>query len=409
MSNYFKFTLLMLFSLTNYLATNCQDSQKLDGYVKSLREKGTEPVKFVLNVLDTHDLILFDDANHSAAEPFKFYQKLISDSSFQIKVRYIFIEAFSMSKQHDIDLYLNSETEDRTQLYPAFQDDFSGTGWNYQTYFDLMHTIYIVNKNLPIDNRFKVIGVSCPTYWAAVNTYEDVKLFRKSLISFDYTMYATILHTLDEFHAKRKGIFLTNTRHAYKGIKDSQGNLYWNCGTFFCQWNPGRTYSIRFHNAALYIDYEVANSDKPKTTEGMENIRYRWVKMANGIWDKAFSENGNVPVAISLEDTPFGKEKYVGNHMLDVQNGQTMGDAYDAIIFLAPLEELHRSALTGEIYTDSFKQEIERRMRILYTPDELNGILKDDSVLSIGEYIEKEFKSEPEILLPQAQNAIKEK
>jgi hypothetical protein len=272
-----------------------------------------------------------------------------------------------------------------------------------------MHAIYTVNKNLPVEKKFKVIGVSCPTYWAAIKTSEDVKLFRKSLISFDYTMYATILNTLDEFHANRKGIFLTNTRHAYKGIKDSQGNFYWNCGTFFSQWNPGKTYSIRFHNAALYIDYEIATSDKPKTTEGMENIRYRWVKMANGLWENAFSEYGNVPVAISLENTPFGLEKYVGNHMLDVQSEQTMGNAYDAIIFLAPLEVLHRSALAGQIYTDSFKQEIERRMKIFYTPDELKGILKDDSVSSIGEYIKKEFKSEPEILLPQAQDAIKEK
>ena len=130
MSNFFKLTLFVFFSFVNLLAANCQDSQRIEEYVKSLREKGTEPVQFVLNVLDTHDLILFDDANHSTAEPFKFYQKLVNDTSFQNKVRYIFIEAFSISKQDNIDLYLNSEIENKTLLYPVFQDDFSGTGWN---------------------------------------------------------------------------------------------------------------------------------------------------------------------------------------------------------------------------------------------------------------------------------------
>lgn len=55
--------------------------------------------------------------------------------------------------------------------------------------------------------------------------------------------------------------------------------------------------------------------------------------MDNGLWDKAFEENGNTPVAISLNDNVYGKAGYVGNHMLNVVNGQTMYDAYDGLIF----------------------------------------------------------------------------
>ncbi|MFI5144045.1 MAG: hypothetical protein ACHQJ4_00485 [Ignavibacteria bacterium] len=399
----FIFTALFLF----IFSINSQDTAGTYSYVKSLKEKGSEPIQFVLKALDVYDLIIFDDANHSAAEPFEFYQKLISDTAFQNKVRYIFIEAFSLSKQHDIDNYMNSETEDRTLLYPVFQDDFSGLGWTYETYFNLMHTIYTVNKSLPPEKKFKVIGVSNATYWSAVRTTDDLALFRVSLASFDYTMYMRISGKLDDFNSGRKGIFLTNTRHSYKGIKDSKGNLYWNCGTFFHQWNPGKTYSIRIHNATLYIEKEVDSPDKPKTTEGMENIQFKWLRIAGGKWDEAFRLNGNVPVAITLEDTPFGKDPYVGNHMLDALPGQTMYDANDAIIFLAPLNELHRSAITNEIYTNDFKKELERRMNLLYTPDKLNQMLVDDSVKTIREYIDKEFIPEPEILLPQAQDALK--
>ena len=41
-----------------------------------------------------------------------------------------------------------------------------------------------------------------------------------------------------------------------------------------------------------------------------------------------------MPIAISLKDNVFGKTDYIGNHMLNVADGQTMYDAYDALIFL---------------------------------------------------------------------------
>lgn len=384
-----------------------QDTSGTYEYVKALKEKGSEPIQFVIKIFNDHDLIIFDDANHSAEEPFKFYQKLIEDTAFQNKVHYIFIEAFSLSKQHDINNYMNSETEDRTLLYPVFQDDFSGLGWTYETYFDLMHTIYMVNKSLPPEKKFKVIGVSNATYWSAIKTTDDLALFRSSLASFDYTMYMRITGKLDDFKSGRKGIFLTNTRHSYKGIKDTDGNFFWDCGTFFHQWHPGKTYSIRFHNATLYIEKEVDSPDKPKTTEGMERIQYKWVRMTGGKWDESFRLNGNKPVALTLDNTPFGRDPYVGNHMLDALPGQTMYDANDAVIFLAPLNELHRSAITNEIYTDDFKKELERRIMLLYTPEELKKQLEGDSVNTIQEYINKEFVSEPEILLPQAQDALR--
>jgi hypothetical protein len=203
--------------------------------------------------LKEKDLILFDDANHSTSEPFKFYEKLIENDQFQNIVRYVFIEVFPMNMQPSVDAYLSADTEDRTLLYPAFQNDYSGSGWRYESYFDLLHTIYNVNKTLPSDKRFKVICTCGPVYRSALKTPADLDLFRKSLVSFDYTMYQNILNKLDGFKSGRKGIFLTNTRHAYKWIRNSGGELYWNCGTFFAQWLPGKTYSIRIHNTAFFL------------------------------------------------------------------------------------------------------------------------------------------------------------
>jgi hypothetical protein len=388
-----------LFIFSSYLPA--QNKNELEPYLKTLSDKGEDPVKFVLNKFDNYDLLIFDDALHSAYEPFMFYQKLIKEPDFKKRVKYIFLEVISINKQPCIDSYMKSSPENQSLLYSAFQDDFSGYGWAYQTYFDLLHTIYTVNQNLADSEKIKVLAVNNPVYWSEIKTPEDVGLFRQSLIGNDYSMYMIILNYMANFKENRKGIFLTNTRHAYKGIKDKQNNLYWDCGTFFHQWHPGKTYSIRVHNVNLYIESKKEVSPlQVKTTAGTENYNLKWVRIEKGKWDYVFREYGNKPVAFDLKDTPFGNTPYIGNHMLYAAAGQTIYDAYDALVFLAPIDSLHMTALTKKIYTDKFKKELERRYKVLETPLQINEMINRSGCSNISEYINKNFKDEPVKISP---------
>ena len=389
MRTHFLFAFLAIVLFANSLPAQIEVADELQPYVDVLQTAGTSPTDFVIHTLEEVDLIIFDDALHTAVEPFECYQELIKTPSFYNQVKYIFLEVLSINKQQYIDAYLESEPESIELAYPAFQDDFSGTGWRYKTYFDLLHTIYTINKTLPIEQRLKVIAVSNPTYWSEIKTAKDVELFRKSLRSHDFHMYKTIVVAMDSFKSGKKGIFLTNTRHTYKGIKNSQNELYWNCGTFFNQWHPGKTYSIHFHNVYLFF-------------ERNETVTIKWDRIANGLWDSAFKALGNKPVAISLQDNAFGKEPYIGNHMLNVSPNQTMYDAYDAVIFLGPLEELHKSAKVDFIYTDTFKQELARRYRMLFTEEQIQEEFKEYAVTNLEELIDRTCAAEPRTLLPQA-------
>ena len=365
------------------------NDKRLQAYIDVLSEEGNDPIDFVIDKFQNHDLIIFDDALHTAAEPFEFYQELINTPSFINDVKYIFVEAISINKQQYIDAYFESETENVELLFPAFQDDFSGTGWSYKTYFDLLHSIYSLNNTLPKDQHLKVIGVSNPTYWSEIKTVKDVELFQKTLRSHDFVMYKTITLEMNNFENEKKGIFLTNTRHAYKGIKNKKNELYWNCGTFFHQCRPGKTYSVRFHNVYLFL-------------EKNETVTFIWDRIGSGIWDSAFEVFGNKPIAIPLKNNVFGVESYIGNHMLNIAPNQTLYDAYDALIFLGPVEKMHKTALVDFIYTNEFKKEIERRYRILYTEEQIKKEFNDYGVNDLKELIEKMFVAEPQILLPQS-------
>jgi hypothetical protein len=130
---------------------------------------------------------------------------------------------------------------------------------------------------------------------------------------------------------------------------------------------------------------------------------YRWARPGRGRWDDAWQRLGNKPTAVPLAGNDFGREPYVGNHMLDAAAGQTLADAYDAVLFLAPLERLRQTAQVGAIYTPAFKQELARRYPLLYTPAQLAEQLKAAGVTGLDELIAKRHTGAPERALPQGQ------
>jgi len=393
-------TYLMMFHLLISLSGQA-DAGELDPYMDALINKGIEPSSYVLDKLSDHDLIIFDDALHTAVRPFEFYTELISNPDFCSMVGYVFLEVVAVNQQPALDSYLESEPEDLTLLYPAFQNDFSGRGWPYETYFDLIRAVKEANSELPEEQKLRVIAVNAPEYWEKIETPRDLELFRLSLSGNDYTMYRIISSYMKEFRSGIKGILLTNTRHAYKGIKDSAGDYYLNCGTFFHLRHPGRTFSIRLHNITLSLKKKrETGSETARSTEGLEKLVIEWVRMENGLWDRAFREFGDRRVALDLQRTPFGMAPYVGNHMLDVEEGQTIYDAYGGLIFLGPLEEARRTAMVDYIYTGRFRMELGRRIKILYNQEQLKTLLENNGCNSIEEYIEKEFTYQPEIPEP---------
>jgi hypothetical protein len=383
----------MGFLLTaSHRVAHAQQPCKLESYTEVIRQQGREPVDFCRQLLEKYDLLVFDDALHNAEEPFRFYIQLLQDKLLQQKIKYVFVEVFSITSQPYIDQYLESAVKDSTLLRKVFQDDFSGYGWRYQTYLDLIAAIWEINRALPAKEKIRMIGVDQPIYWEALHSRRDYDLFQQSLVGRDHFMYRTIVTALKDFSDGRKGIFLTNTRHAYKGIRNRKGKYYWNTATFLQQHFPGKTYSLRIHNVSLFIE-SVRSGEGGKTTEGLDRLSYRWRLMENGVWDSAFTMAGK-PVAIPLQGNCFGRAAYVGNHMLDAEPGQLMQDAYDGLIFLAPVRDLYFSARFDFIFTPVFKKELARRLLLLNDNDSA-ALYKKHDVKNMSELMEKITRFEP--------------
>ncbi len=215
-------------------------------------------------------------------------------------------------------------------------------------------------------------------------------------------MYARIRMHLNEFDGSERGIFLTNTRHAYTGLKKPDGTYFWNAGTYLRQWHPGISLSIRFN--APFLEVTRKGSERGPTLGAVaKGTVYGWARANGGAWDMAFAQRGDAPVAISLDGTAFATTPYVGNQMLDAAPGQTMADVYDAVIHLKRLEDWHQTARAVQIYTEEFRNEVMRRLPLVYPGEELDNLIKSEGLSSLQELVEGIATEPPEAPLEEAQ------
>ncbi|MCB0279508.1 MAG: hypothetical protein KDD94_08405, partial [Calditrichaeota bacterium] len=133
-----------------------------DVYIKTLNKMAKEPLQFVSEKLIEYDLLIFDDALHSAAEPWDFYNQLIETDGDQIDL--VFIEVLSVDAQSAIDRYTQEKDSKKEILAPAFQDTFNGMGFTYQTVLDFLTSVKSYNQNH--QKKIRVIAVDVPVFWA---------------------------------------------------------------------------------------------------------------------------------------------------------------------------------------------------------------------------------------------------
>lgn len=364
---------------------------------------GRAPDQFVYEALEDHILVILDDGLHNLEEPWNFFQALVTTDAFAQRARHVFIETWAVNDQPHIDAYLETYPEDPTLLYPVMQN--AGIhGWRYASYMDLLSAIHAFNSDRDPDERLRVHAVSTPAYWREIETPADYANYIGIAQSGrDAFMYAAIRRTLDNMSGEERGVFLTNTRHAYTGLRRTDGAYYWNTATYFAQHYPGQTYSVRINAPFLIVEREAADPDAPATNEGLEQVEYRWGRADDGRWDRAFAANADRPVGLDLAETGFGRSPYIGNLMLNAAPGQTMRDAYDGVIHLGPISQMHTARAYHEMYTPRFRDEVARRYRQSYSPDDLQTYIARNGADDIADFVE--LLAEPDPRAPSRQAA----
>ncbi|MBI5631116.1 MAG: hypothetical protein HY921_09555 [Elusimicrobia bacterium] len=325
----------------------------VEPYVDFIKQKGQDPIPFVLDKLDKFRLVFLVEGRHFNADQYQFLKELIRNEDLIAKVGHIFVEVGSINMQPALDAFFNADTLNRTTLLKVYQNSSWAIGWDNLAVVEFMEEIWRINKSRPIKKRLKVHLTDMPWDWDKIRTREDYDKAYATLDQRDFHMYKVAKETLDQSPDEgSKGIFIINTRHGTINLRRQDGTFGDNTATYFHQRHPGFSYSIKIHDANPYYDTQTKESHT--------------LRIQHGLWDTAFRLADRAPVAVPFDQSsPFAQTPFDGistNYRVD---GQTYKDAYDATLYLKPLEKYSGNATIPEYFQDSaYVQEVKRRWAI---------------------------------------------
>lgn len=325
-------------------------------FIGYLQKHSQTPEIFLLNALKQHKIVLYGE--HHFYEPsWKLMKRLIQMPEFAKTTGTIFLE-MKQGGQKRMDGFMGKKTLDKQLLLDILGGDYQ-YGWNDKGMYEFLITLWRVNHELPDDKKIRVIFPDYGVSWLDIKTEEDLKHWNQySFLDRDLNMAGEVEKTLKGSNDSRNSLFIVGRNHACKHANNvkSVGNILKN------RFSDEEVFSIILHNAWT------------------DNYGNTYGKVRNGLFDYVFQLNGNRPVALSLQDSPFGEEPC--DFELEYQGipiDGTYRENFDGYIFLQPLKEDNVGYfLIEEMYTDNFIDEIKRRCRLTGDEYPYRGIHLDD-------------------------------
>lgn len=303
-------------------------------FVEYLTAKGQNPKDFVISKLAIYKLVMLGEV-HFRKWSYDLYTDIVGDKHFAETTSTIFME-FPSNKQEDISRFMLNDTIDHELLLNIFRD-YMVNGWNEKPRYDFIITLWHINKKLPDDRKIKLVFVDTPRVYT-----EEGIANEKSIGNRDSYMAKMISEFFETYTDKRNTLFIVGAAHVCKSLKSA--------GAILGNTMPDEVYTVFTHC--------------PRSEEHIDdNTRL----IRHGMFDYAFHENGDMPVAFDLRNSPFGKEPFDGLIRRDISG--TFQNNYDGYIFLGRLADEPSSEVLYEIYNDDYVKEIDRRWRELYNSD----------------------------------------
>lgn len=294
-------------------------------FIKYLKENGHDPKEFLLSKLNIYKLVTYGEI-HRRKISWDFLQEAAKDKRFVKSTGVIFIE-FEANKQEDIDKFFMNDTINKELILDIFRD-YLYAGWDDKSRFDFLISLWHLNNVLPDSQKIRVIFVDIPRIF----TEEGL---RNEIHDRDKYMAEKILSYLDKKSDIRNALFIVGSGHVYRTEESA--------GAILARNLTGNTYSVFTHCPRV------------------DNILVIPERIRHGMFDYAFYQNDDKPVAFELKNSPFGGEPFDGLYFDGTGKYQ---DNYDGYIFLGSLDEEKSPELLLDMYNENFIKEIDRRYKL---------------------------------------------
>lgn len=341
-------------------------------FVNYLKKHSSPPEKFLLKKLNETKLVIYGEIHRRKAS-WDLLIQIANNKKFPNYVGTVFMEMAS-HKQSDIDKFVTSDTMDYELLLNVFRD-YMTFGWLDKGMFDFIENIRKINQKLPDNHKIRVIAVDTPRPFNTFNSKEDIYKNARQYDR-DEFMANAILSYLSTNQDKRHSLFIVGTAHVCKSLR-SAGKIL---------------------SDSLPASYMYSVFTHSPITDNFIDIPLR---IRHGVFDYAFSETGNIPLAFELKNSPFGKEAFDAFYF---EGNGLFQDNYDGYIFFGPLDTEPQGDLLLDIYSETFISEINRRLSFDETNIQKEWNLKDSSRESVIESVQNEFPKRKWDFLPPMKN-----
>ena len=323
----------------------------LQRHVDFLKEEARDPAALVKRAIATHKILIMGEIHHRPRY-WDFNESLVREPGFPGRVGTIYMELPSHG-QALVDQFLAAEELDVMPVIEMLRD-MLWMGWPDQAMLDFFVTVWRVNQALPPAQRVRIVLVDMARPWSEIQKRED---WRKYDTDRDRLMADNILQDLAVHPTEtRNALFITGIGHASLAQQQLTETVSLSSAGFHLRQELGtdQVYAVIPH--------------MPRITN-MGEVRGR---LALGLFDHAFAERGNRPLAFPLRSGPFGKLPFDARP--EFPPSGTYGEAYSAFLYLGPLEDEHFAALIPGFYTDAFVQELDRRHAMMHGKGLVEGI-----------------------------------
>ena len=305
--------------------------------VEFLESHGRDPKTFLLQAIASHPLVVVGETHHRPVY-LALLTEVVTAPEFAGGVVYLELPA---NRQQEVDEFLAKDKLDEQLVIKALRDMMEN-GWPDQSTLDLFVKVWKANQGRKADQRVRIVLADMPRPYEKVTKPDDFRPWYR--IDRNEYMADSVQRDLLGPSKGRKALFIVGFYHAIEGMRLPVGGF------------PLHSAGWRLRQAFPNM-YTVLEHGPVQTNNGQVSGR-----AALGRFDEAFAALKNRPMAFPLAGSPFGSLWF--DRMPEGIHVGSYGQAFDACLFLLPLENESFSKLIDGFYDEAFFKEIKRRAEV---------------------------------------------
>ncbi|MAT70069.1 MAG: hypothetical protein CMJ58_11155 [Planctomycetaceae bacterium] len=309
--------------------------------VAYLREHGQPPLQFVLDALGSHRLVAIGEVHHRPTY-WQLNSAIVRDPRFAEVAGTIYLE-LPMHAQPLVDQFLAAEELNTALVIETLRDNL-WTGWPDAAMLDFFVSVWETNRQLDPQRRIRIVLVDMQRPWRELIREQRLHKYDGDR---NQLMADNIRRDMATSADPRHALFIVGYAHLESVRHAGAEKPRRTAGVILREWLHDNLLTIVQHGPMI------------------ANMGRVFGRAAEGLFDEAFAEQGHAPVAFSLRGSQFGTHRFDLNGDERDSAMSNFEEAFDAYLYLGPLEDERFSPLISGFYTDDFAQELDQRYRLL--------------------------------------------